>query len=548
LASRFYLPETEAAPVAPPAPAGADWEHVNSVSRKLLKTADSSTLTTTAYSPDGADDITNKDSHHRQFVSDPLAAQTIGGNFTGQMQGLESHASNNCFLTMKVMVISNDGTTQRAVLLAITREAGAEFTTSLRNTTFDSVALAGYTCVNGDRLLVEVGMGGTPTSGSGTNCHNGSLRFGCNASSGDLPVDDTQAGTTYRPWVEFSGTLLFFNTQTVGGYSESPTGAGPRMASKSAGAYSENPTGVLTTGMVFAKTAGGYSEGPAGTLGKMTSKGAGAYTEGPTGTLSRMVSKSAGNYAEAPTAAVAKMTSKVAGGFSETPTATLVKMTGKVVGAYALGPTAAIAKAISKAAGGYSEAPTADLPKMTSKGTGGFAEGPAATMPLMTSKAAGGYTEGPTADLERLTFKTMGDYAEGPSAALTPVKMGVGALYYQTSGDYLIGPFATLDGRLVPVVPAGDCATAPTGTLNLMYYVGAGDYAQPPVGYLSTRWIGAGLSLQGVGGAAMSPLGTLIARRRLGAGIGGGEGLPPAAPVLLPLSRRRRKVNMIGRI
>ena len=69
--------------------------------------------------------------------------------------------------------------------------------------------MTNYTCIDGDRILLEIGLGGLPVATSGIQGHNGSIRWGCVASSGDLPVDETQTGTTYRPWVEFSGNLNF---------------------------------------------------------------------------------------------------------------------------------------------------------------------------------------------------------------------------------------------------------------------------------------------------------------------------------------------------
>lgn len=213
MATTFYFPETLAADVTPPVPVGSTtWEHINSPLplRKLLTTADSSTLTTTAYTPDAADDLTDKDSCHRQYVSDILGAQTISGNITGQFQATETFANDNLFLSMKVLVCSQDGTTTRATLLAITRSSASEIGTSLANRTFPSTALSSYACAEGDRIVIEIGVGGSISSGTGgTIGHNGSLRFGCSASSGDLPVDNTTTTTTYRPWVQFSNSLIF---------------------------------------------------------------------------------------------------------------------------------------------------------------------------------------------------------------------------------------------------------------------------------------------------------------------------------------------------
>ena len=53
-----------------------------------------------AYAPDGADDLTNRDAHHRQYVSGPLTAQTLSGNVKAQIQGLETFNNDNLYLTL----------------------------------------------------------------------------------------------------------------------------------------------------------------------------------------------------------------------------------------------------------------------------------------------------------------------------------------------------------------------------------------------------------------------------------------------------------------
>jgi len=209
MVTRVYFPETEAAPVTPPSP-GAEWEHNNGVTRKLLRTPDASALATTAYTPDAADHLVNQDAMHRQYVSDKLDAQALSGNVKAQLQCIEANAGNNLFLTFVVKVISEDGTTERATLLAITRDTTTEIDNSpLTNRNFPSTALTNYTCIAGDRLLIEVGVGGLPTAAGGTQGHNGSIRWGCDASSGDLLENDTETGTTYRGWLEFSNTFTF---------------------------------------------------------------------------------------------------------------------------------------------------------------------------------------------------------------------------------------------------------------------------------------------------------------------------------------------------
>lgn len=210
MATRFYFPLDQAAPVSPPA-ATAEWEHTSGVSRALLRTPDSSTLTNTAYQPDAADDLTNRDSMFRAYVSETLAAQTISGNVTGQFQCLEDHANNNLFITVKILLVDALGTTTRATLLAITRATSLELGTSLANRTFPSTAVTSTTCVNGDRLVIEVGLGGNITTATGgVQGHNGSIRWGCDASGGDLAANETETGTTFRPWFQFANDLLFY--------------------------------------------------------------------------------------------------------------------------------------------------------------------------------------------------------------------------------------------------------------------------------------------------------------------------------------------------
>lgn len=213
MATTFYFPQTGNSDVTPPAPVGSTtWEHINPSLPILamVRTPDSSTLTTTAYAPDAADDLTDKDSCHRQYVSEPLAAQTFSGNVTGQFQCFEELANCNLFLSMKIYLVTSAGAL-RTGLLNITRSTASEANTSIRNLTFPSTALiASQSSLINDRLVIEIGLGGSITSGTGGVVgHNGSLRFGCNASSGDLPVDNTTTTATFRPWVQFSGTISF---------------------------------------------------------------------------------------------------------------------------------------------------------------------------------------------------------------------------------------------------------------------------------------------------------------------------------------------------
>jgi hypothetical protein len=213
--ARYYFPLTEAAAVSP-AISGA-WEHQNVLRRRLLRTPDSSTLTTVDYSPDGSDHLVNADSHHRQYVSDPLTVQTIPAQTMRlQLQCIENHSANNLFLTWGVFIVSNDGATRKEQLVPAggspstdLKRDGTEVATSLTNRG-DTATSAAATTEEGDRLVIEIGLGGTPAAASGVQGHNGDIRWGCNASGGDLPSNDTETGTTFRGYLELpAGSLEF---------------------------------------------------------------------------------------------------------------------------------------------------------------------------------------------------------------------------------------------------------------------------------------------------------------------------------------------------
>lgn len=208
--TRLFFPETEAAAVSPAIDTGAgNWDgHVNTVRRRLRQTADSSALSTVAYTPDAADHAGDLNAHHRQCVGDVMPAQTFAAQTVkAQLQILEAHANNNLFLALRILVVSEDGATVLGTLLALTRD-NTEPGTALINRQF-SATTSEVTTTQPGRLVVEVGLGGSPGGGGGVQGHNGSIRWGGSASSGDLPEDDTQTGTTYRPWIEFANVLEF---------------------------------------------------------------------------------------------------------------------------------------------------------------------------------------------------------------------------------------------------------------------------------------------------------------------------------------------------
>jgi hypothetical protein len=204
VATRFYFPETEAAAVSPAIQ--GTYAHTNTLRRRLLQTADASALTSTAYTPDGADHGVAGAAHVRQYVSDQISARTVDGTWKLQVQAFEPNANCNQSINVLIFVCSSDGSTIKETLFA-QAVAGNELGTALRNLTA-SGAISTADLEDNDRIVIQIGTSGTPGGGGGVQGHNSTFRWGCDASSGDLAEDETETGTTFRGWVEFSTNLF----------------------------------------------------------------------------------------------------------------------------------------------------------------------------------------------------------------------------------------------------------------------------------------------------------------------------------------------------
>jgi len=165
-----------------------------------------STLANIAVAPDVADHLVSTDVGVRQFVSPPMIGGITfsnGGAFKYAVQAFEDHANNNLQVQFWAGIVSYDGTSAIATLRSKQAE-GNEINTALRNVAQSSTMSAGHTSVQGQRLVVEFSLVGLPTATGGVQGHNGSIRFGSSGGSGDLPENDTETGTGFNPWVEFT--------------------------------------------------------------------------------------------------------------------------------------------------------------------------------------------------------------------------------------------------------------------------------------------------------------------------------------------------------
>lgn len=207
MATRFRLPSAGAAAVSVTV---QSYTHTGST-RLRMATTDASALGTGAVTPDAADHLVAGDTLLVQYVGDQMAVGnvfTAGDAFKAVLQGLESNAANNLVFQFWLGVVSSDGATARATLLAKSADA-TELATTLTSRAFSTTLSGGYTTVAGDRLVLEISVTGTPTASGGTQGHNASLRIGSNGAGGDLAENDTQTGTTLNPWMEVATTIVF---------------------------------------------------------------------------------------------------------------------------------------------------------------------------------------------------------------------------------------------------------------------------------------------------------------------------------------------------
>lgn len=143
-----------------------------------------------------------------QFVSPPIAAQTVSGNVKAIIRASESATNGDFRSQINVRILGWDGTTVRGTLLAHdTGALASEWATTLTNRKFpvnyagSGGALTPVASQDGDRLIVEVGF----------RCHgsnaNGTIDIG-DASVTDL-VEDEVGTTGNNPWIEFDNDIVF---------------------------------------------------------------------------------------------------------------------------------------------------------------------------------------------------------------------------------------------------------------------------------------------------------------------------------------------------
>lgn len=207
MATRFYFSNAQAADISP---AFGGWTNTSLAVRRALLSAKSD-LESLANGSDHFLDSSSNPSLDRQFVSEPLAAQTINGSLKMQLRCFDFNALTTCTSRLLVRVVSGDGLTVRGTLLPLA-QYGPNTAISqalLRNKTFaDGDAISSVDAQAGDRIVIEIGFALLVGTDSGARAD-----YGAPSGTSDLPENETET-SAFVPWVEFSANLEF---QIAGG-------------------------------------------------------------------------------------------------------------------------------------------------------------------------------------------------------------------------------------------------------------------------------------------------------------------------------------------
>lgn len=219
MATRFYLNTRGWPQVRPPVDSG--WENANLAletwhSRRMMYTWHSGSVD--EIQPFGVD---NQNAVHdllmAQYISEPLAAQTISGTIRAVIQASESNAAANMRSQMHAWVMKPDGTSRGTLTTFTTGALASEWNTSRRSAFFPvgstGTTVSNVTTVAGDRVVVDLGarIHDTTSTQYFGRLFLGDYHWG-GAGAGttwDLPSNQTDTSTTHNGWIEFSGTLTF---------------------------------------------------------------------------------------------------------------------------------------------------------------------------------------------------------------------------------------------------------------------------------------------------------------------------------------------------
>lgn len=165
-------------------------------------------------------DITAQSILMRQYISDPLQAQSIPiQNLEIQLTGFEMNSKNNMYFRVGVLLYDSLGSHKNTILTYITDDL--ELSTSNQSRTCGVYQTNSVTTAVGDRIVIDIGIYGDPQTGGSHSLYW--MAIGCNGTALDLPQDNTSSYTDRNSWVKFETTTIAFDTGNTINFN-TPTG------------------------------------------------------------------------------------------------------------------------------------------------------------------------------------------------------------------------------------------------------------------------------------------------------------------------------------
>lgn len=217
MATRFYIPNAGTAPVS--VALEPDWDNVPGVFTDRPMQTTHQDIGFANQTPN-APGVGNHNQVIRQFVSAPISGGVIDGFFRGVSDARESNATVNAHAQIIVKLVSNDGSTVKAILVPAVNtsavEAASEFTTSHRTMRYplsstwfgtEGYSITPTLAADNDRIVIELGARSHRTSSTTRQISYG---FGDSTSGTDAPTTNGGgAGSDSNiPWMEFSVDLF----------------------------------------------------------------------------------------------------------------------------------------------------------------------------------------------------------------------------------------------------------------------------------------------------------------------------------------------------
>lgn len=207
MATIFYLPSSGTlSPGLDPAWSDSWYDATSMSAQKLplvVTTHGSTGMITKSMTDDG--DVSNRSHAAGMWISNRLAPQAIAAQtLTMSIKCSETDAKNNLVVKWIIRLLHADGTYGDSILPFAADGTEAPLTAAIASRA-DSQTSTLVTAVGGDRIVIEIGLGGDPGSGGGS--HAGSIIIG-DAATNDLS-GDADTGID-NPWVNFGTTTLVF--------------------------------------------------------------------------------------------------------------------------------------------------------------------------------------------------------------------------------------------------------------------------------------------------------------------------------------------------